>query len=78
MDGREDQETPGTGIAHPGTDNVLKCPVCGCEIPSSQQKLLVALSMINDPETQIVVCHCPESHRFVASLKKTAKKARSA
>lgn len=77
MDRCEDQETLETEIARPGTDRVLKCPVCGCEVPSSRQKLLVALSMINEPGAGVVVCHCPKSHRFVASLKEGAAKASS-
>jgi hypothetical protein len=78
MDCCKDQETPDIGIADPCTGNVLTCPVCGCDVPSSQQKLLVAFSMMNEPEAEVVVCHCPESHRFVASFKRLRGKACSA
>ena len=78
MDWCEDQETLDTGIARPGTGSVLQCPVCGSDVPSSRQKSLVALSMINQPEAEVVVCHCPESHRFVASFKRLRRNARSA
>lgn len=55
-----------------------KCPVCGCDVPPSRQKLVVAPSMTNEAVTGVVVCHCPENHRFVVSPKDTARKARSA
>jgi len=74
MDGCKDQETIDIGVADPVAVNVLKCPVCGCDVPLSRQKLLVALSMINQPEAEILVCHCPESHRFVASFKGLRRK----
>lgn len=58
--------------------NVLKCPVCGCDVLPSRQKLVVAPSMTNEAVTEVVVCHCPENHRFVVSPKDTARKAHSA
>lgn len=70
MDRCKGQEIPDIGVADQGTANVLQCPVCGCDVPSSRQKLLVALSMVNEPDVGIVVCHCPENHRFVASFKR--------
>ena len=74
MDWCKDQETHEVEIARLGTGDVLKCPVCGSDVPSSQQKLLVALSMINEPEAEVLVCHCPQSHRFVASFRRLRKK----
>ena len=47
--------------------DLLKCPVCDCEVPLSQQELLFAPA--DQPEPEIVVCHCPENHRFVVSSK---------
>jgi hypothetical protein len=59
--------------------NVLKCPLCGCDVPPSRQKLIVAPSTTNEAVTaEVVVCHCPENHRFVVSLKDTARKAHHA
>jgi hypothetical protein len=58
--------------------DVLKCPLCGCEVPASRQKLVVASSMTNEAVTEVVVCHCPDNHRFVVSPKDTARKAHSA
>ena len=58
--------------------NVLKCPVCGCDVLTSRQNLVVARSMTNEAVSEVVVCHCPENHRFVVSPKDTARKAHSA
>jgi hypothetical protein len=58
--------------------NVLKCPLCGCDVPPSRQRLVVAPSMTNEAVAEVVVCHCPENHRFVVSPKDTARKAHSA
>jgi hypothetical protein len=58
--------------------NVLTCPVCGCDVLPSRQKLVVAPSMISKAVTEVVVCHCPENHRFVVSPKEAARKAHSA
>jgi len=58
--------------------NVLKCPVCDCDVLLSQQESLVAPSMTNELEAGVIVCYCPESHRFVTSLKKILSKASSA
>jgi hypothetical protein len=48
---------------------VLKCPVCGRDVLSRQLELLVSASLTNHAPADTVVCHCPDSHRFVASLK---------
>jgi hypothetical protein len=53
---------------------VLKCPVFGCDVAPSKQELLVAPSSAKESEAQFVVCHCPESHRFVASIKRATLK----
>jgi len=58
--------------------NVLKCPVCGCDVLTSRQNLVVARSMTNEAVSEVVVCHCPENHRFVVSPKDTSRKAHSA
>jgi hypothetical protein len=58
--------------------NVLKCPLCGCDVPPSRQKLVIAPSMTNEAVTEVVVCHCPDNHRFVVSPKDTARQAHSA
>jgi hypothetical protein len=57
--------------------NVLKCPVCGCDVLTSRQNLVVARSMTNEAVSEVVVCHCPENHRFVVSPKDTVRKAHS-
>jgi hypothetical protein len=57
---------------------VLTCPVCGCDVLPNRQKLVVAPSMTNEAVTEVVVCHCPENHRFLVSPKDTARKAHSA
>ena len=54
---------------------VLKCPVCGRHVLSRQLELLVSTSLTNLPQADIVVCHCPDSHRFVASLKHIKREA---
>ena len=54
---------------------VLKCPICGRDVISRQLKLLVAASMRNESQAETVVCHCPDSHRFVASLKQVEREA---
>ena len=48
---------------------VFKCPVCGRDVLSRQLKLLVSDSLKNESQADTVVCHCPDNHRFVASLK---------
>jgi hypothetical protein len=58
--------------------NVLKCPVCGSDVLTSRQKLVVVPSMTNETVTEVVVCHCPENHRFVVSPKDTVRKAHCA
>ncbi len=60
------------------TANVLKCPICGCDVALSRRKLVVVPSMTNEAVTEVVVCHCPENHRFVVSTKDTTRKAHSA
>ncbi len=56
----------------------LKCPVCGLDVVSSQLQLLIAKAMDNHGNAETVVCHCPDNHRFVASLKDANAKASSA
>ena len=58
--------------------NVLKCPVCGSDVLTSRQNLVVARSMTNEAVSEVVVCHCPENHRFVVSPKDTVRKAHCA
>lgn len=58
--------------------SVLTCPVCGCDVQWAEQELLVTPSTTNDSGTGAVVFHCPQSHRFVTSLKESAAKASSA
>lgn len=48
---------------------VFKCPVCGRDVLSRQLKLLVSTSLKTESQAETVVCHCPDNHRFVASLK---------
>ena len=55
----------------PEMANVLKCPICGCDVISSQLELLVAPSMPNESDPKFVVCHCPKSHRFIVTLKES-------
>ena len=54
---------------------VLKCPICGRDVLSRQLKLLVSASLKSASQAETVVCHCPDSHRFVASLKQFEREA---
>jgi hypothetical protein len=51
----------------------LKCPICSCEaIDSSRSEMLSARQPISPTESEVVICHCAESHRFVVSSKDPA------
>lgn len=52
---------------------VPRCPVCGSEaVDSSQQDTHSVSQTMNESSAKIVICHCSEKHRFVASLKERA------